>query len=343
MMNRKFKERFNKLKKDCMWKACFHKDENCSEKIIKAHSIQNNRVLNKISENGHVYMFDAHIDYNQGLVTKMKEEGRGKATTFTGFCGYHDKKIFEPIEDYDFVPGNKEQEFLYAYRALAKEYHAKKTTTEMYRRMLEIINSGNEEKIHSFFSLVSKQTPVTLVAIENMLNGSYIGSLDAEQRLEKYKQQFNSYLDNSNYSELVTEVIVFQKEYHLAVSSMIFIEKDLLGNTINDLSDFDTALAPLFITIFPQNEKTYVLMSYLSRNRRRYKFIRKQILSLNENKVKSILSNIILKYVENFTVSPKKWRELEGGIENQLGREYIDSAFRLNKELNTDSQLNIFL
>lgn len=41
------------LKNEAHIKQCLHpnKDE-CDEKIIKAHAIQNNRILNKISENG---------------------------------------------------------------------------------------------------------------------------------------------------------------------------------------------------------------------------------------------------------------------------------------------------
>lgn len=66
--------------------------------------------------------------------------GRKKATTFTGFCDYHDSKIFSPIENEDYVEENKEQEFLFAYRALAYEHHANKSIIDYYKHIANFID-----------------------------------------------------------------------------------------------------------------------------------------------------------------------------------------------------------
>lgn len=68
----------------------------CSEKIIKAHSIQNNKILNKISTKGEVFMPCPKADNPFKVMTKY---GRKEATVFTGFCKYHDKVVFQAIED----------------------------------------------------------------------------------------------------------------------------------------------------------------------------------------------------------------------------------------------------
>ena len=40
-------------------KQCLHPNQDeCDQKIIKAHAIQNNRILNKIAEEGHVITID---------------------------------------------------------------------------------------------------------------------------------------------------------------------------------------------------------------------------------------------------------------------------------------------
>ena len=45
------------MRKKSRIKECIHPDKaHCSERIIGAHSIQNNKILSKISDNGHVYM-----------------------------------------------------------------------------------------------------------------------------------------------------------------------------------------------------------------------------------------------------------------------------------------------
>ncbi|MCK5709932.1 MAG: hypothetical protein KAI07_05275, partial [Deltaproteobacteria bacterium] len=100
-------------------RECFHKDDKCSSKIIEAHSIQRNRVLKNISDDGHIMMFQM-ITNNKEAKWKPEERGLNKATVFSGFCEYHERKIFKPIDLYDYEEDNEEQEFLFAYRALAK-------------------------------------------------------------------------------------------------------------------------------------------------------------------------------------------------------------------------------
>ena len=80
-----FPELYRNLRKETRIKQCLHPDKgSCSEKIIKAHSIQNNKILKKISSNGFVYMPRPKSDNPFAVITKY---GRKEATTFTGFCG----------------------------------------------------------------------------------------------------------------------------------------------------------------------------------------------------------------------------------------------------------------
>ena len=110
------------LKNEAHIKQCLHpnKDE-CDEKIIKAHAIQKNRILNKISENGMIISMDGV----QHLIFQTAEtKGRKIATVFTGFCKYHDKILFQEIEDKPFTCTSK-QLFLLTYRTMAWHYHKK--------------------------------------------------------------------------------------------------------------------------------------------------------------------------------------------------------------------------
>jgi len=43
----------------------------------------------------------------------------------------HDTNIFLPIEQRNYTPGEFQQEFLFAYRAYAREYHVKLEQTLM--------------------------------------------------------------------------------------------------------------------------------------------------------------------------------------------------------------------
>lgn len=108
-------------------KKCWHPeagDATCkidtSGKIIisAAHSIQNNGVLSKIAEDGHVmgYILD-----DIGFGGKLK--GKKLASIFWGFCNNHDS-IFNPIETQPYV-GSEEQHFLFAYRGFVVAAHKK--------------------------------------------------------------------------------------------------------------------------------------------------------------------------------------------------------------------------
>ena len=91
-----------------------------SGKIIvsAAHSIQNNGVLSKIVENGHVMGYDMNKGEFDG-----KQLGKNYASIFWGFCNNHDS-IFRPIEINPFT-GTAEQNFLFAYRGFVVSSHKK--------------------------------------------------------------------------------------------------------------------------------------------------------------------------------------------------------------------------
>lgn len=107
-------------------KYCFHPEKcKCSPNIVKAHSVQKERVLAQLEElvngNNLIYTLDEVAD-NDFTINGLNPIGKKKASIFTGFCGYHDKFLFKSIEDREFL-GSTEQLFFFAYRAFAHGYH----------------------------------------------------------------------------------------------------------------------------------------------------------------------------------------------------------------------------
>lgn len=120
------------IKRESQIKRCLHPNSSeCSDRIVKAHAIQNNRILNKIGESGMVVTMDGTMHH---LFQTSDMKGRSIATTFTGFCSYHDKTVFQEIEDKEFVASEK-QIFLITYRTMAWHYHKNR-----YRLMLPVSN-----------------------------------------------------------------------------------------------------------------------------------------------------------------------------------------------------------
>lgn len=132
-----------KKKSVCWSKKCWHPNagpaicyhDNKGRIIISAaHSIQNNGVLNKIVENGHVMTFD----YNRKSLTQSKPLGRKIASVFFGFCNKHDG-IFDPIDSENYER-REIQKFLYAYRAFVVSSHLK-------LEISSVMNFGNQSDI----------------------------------------------------------------------------------------------------------------------------------------------------------------------------------------------------
>ena len=114
---------------------CMHKDGMCHSEIIKAHSIQNNKILSKIAYNGHVYTVDFNQNKFNGL--DLKKCGKKEATIATCFCKYHDVELFKDIELVDYQYKDK-QNFLYAYRAFSKYYYDRIVGLDDTRTMFKI-------------------------------------------------------------------------------------------------------------------------------------------------------------------------------------------------------------
>lgn len=86
--------------------------------VSAAHSIQNNGVLSKIVEKGHVMSYILDKGDFDG-----KQIGKNHASIFWGFCNTHDS-IFAPIETSPYT-GTPEQHFLFAYRGFVVSSHKK--------------------------------------------------------------------------------------------------------------------------------------------------------------------------------------------------------------------------
>ncbi|MBT3865820.1 hypothetical protein HOF78_01810 [Candidatus Woesearchaeota archaeon] len=270
-----FSKLSTKLKRKSDTRECLHpnKDE-CDKKIIKAHSIQNNKILNKISEDGDIIQIN---NCGAELV------GRGKATTFKGFCSKHDSALFLPIEQIDFEPKNEEQCFLYAYRSIAKEIMAKKSVISEMKEFIKI--KGNNYP-----------------SINNLIMGNEVGLND----LGKIKEKLDHCLINSKFGGIKTKLVILDRDYSVAVSSCFYPVYDFKGKMINNLEDYKSIPQPMIFTIFPQNGKTYILLSYLSNDSKMEEFT-KQMSEFSDAEVNTVVNNLIVLYCENFVLSPKKW------------------------------------
>lgn len=111
-------KRTSRRKYECLYPSC-------SETAIKSHSQQRLGALRAISENGSVYS----IQKNQYQVLKglpdpplMVRTGISAASTFDGFCSYHDRTLFKPLETRPLKVENRGQAVLLLLRTFCYEF-----------------------------------------------------------------------------------------------------------------------------------------------------------------------------------------------------------------------------
>lgn len=273
----------------------------CEEPTIRAHSISNERLLRKLSKDGHVM----HFNRNTSDWGSLVETGRGAATTFRGFCSKHDE-IFHPIDNEDYVVGNVEQEYLFAFRAAAKEFTTRKAM--VHATDTRLVNNQEQEFPLDNFGLAM---------MDDFKQGFAMGLEDQKNTRGVFIDTF----DKGKYNVLETAVLEIGEELPIAVSSTFNLELDYDGSLINDVSParYGTRMKPCFLTIFPQNGKTYGLISYFRKDKKSYGFL-KNLDSLDDSEKKVILSNLLTSYTENFVAEPTYW----GLLSNETNEKYSE-------------------
>ena len=279
----KLQENYKKIRRASRIKQCLHPDKDaCSEKIVGAHSLQNNKILKKISDNGIVYMPCPKAD-NPFL--PMTEYGRKEATVFTGFCGYHDKILFQPIEDNLFTK-SVEQIFLYTYRSFAVEYHKKQEVVNMQQNIF-----------------AKKPSLLCMPKEDNPFGGMQMAIND----FGPVKEKFDKALLDGNYDILTSVVWEFNQSVNFAGTGFEAMSRDLKGNKIQDLSKQQILAKHIFVMVFPETEKTYCIISWLKENDDIFSGYYRQLQELNEQQKKNYINNLLPMISENIAINPKAW------------------------------------
>lgn len=287
-------ETYKKVRKEARIKQCLHpQKEKCSEKIIGAHSIQNNKIIKSLSSNGMVYMPCPKTD---NPFAPMTVYGRKEATVFTGFCGYHDKLIFQPIEDGKFDK-SIQHIFLYTYRCFAIEYHKKQEVINMEKVMFKI-----------------KPSLANMPDEENPYRGMHM-AIDDFQRV---REIFDEALLTEKYDVLSSVVWEFNQISKFAGTGFEAMTYDLKGNKIQDLMNFKIPAKHIFVMVFPEEDKTYCIISWLKENDDFFTLYKQQLSSLSEEKKKNYINNLLPMISENIVVNPESWDNWEEYKRNEF-------------------------
>jgi len=305
--SKEFNNKFSK--RICSSPDSFHQD--CSKKIIKAHTVPKSSSLKAIAKDGHVLGLKMNLESifkNKGK-PRLEKIGVNTASTFNGFCKIHDDNIFAPIEKEAFI-NSPEQCFLLSYRAFAKEYYAKNSVSEIdsLRHQADKGKSIDDQmaiQMQNFMFDISTRTAL----------------LD----LAHHKEFFDLALENNDYSDARAVVFTFESPPPVMVSGGVNPDYDFNGDLLQDLMELECRLDSIYVTSFYDGTKGKVVLSWLEHCHDTCQKLIESLFQKNPNDIVTFLVQYIAKNFENTFVSPNWWESLDGADKTNFQALFADT------------------
>jgi hypothetical protein len=259
---------------------CLEPSETCKAPAIRAHSVQNAAVMDLLHRAGHVKVLTHDFHDADSFALIWRDVGRNLATTFEGFCSTHDAALFALIDTQALELTNREQLFLYAYRAVARELHALMEATArtqiLYQQRIEAgIDKGNEPEAAG------------ILALEHGMNmySAY-----------EYKTALDQALQDGNFDVLTHEIVRLAPQAPAIAASVFF---DL------DTRRYQEEPPRASLNIFPvSTTETVAIFSFTDADAEPVREYIHDIFTSNGGYQKYLISRILLLHAENFVVSP---------------------------------------
>ncbi len=297
-----FNKNFGQYKQLRTIKECFyHKKEECNGKIKQAHSIQRNKRLSIIDEeidgNKVLYTFTEFEIGKEEFIKKLVPIGKGKASTFFGFCDYHDTSLFSEIENKEFDDSDKHC-FLHSYRSFAHSYHRKMEE----KKGNSVINPINKDYSENFN--------------QSLLKGNELAMKD----LNFHKKFLDSWIENNEFDQLEYYSVTLPGLYPIACSSLISPFFSLNGQPINNHDNPDIPWSPIMLTVLPDFTQTIIIFACFPNDKNGILFL-DELAELNDYQFKRAVSTSLIYYAENTFFSPLIWEKLGKKGQKLLCRE----------------------
>ena len=266
----------------------------CSGQIVKAHTVQKNGGLSKIARKGHVYGFRYELsDLEKGKLPTAKLMGINVASTFTGFCSYHDNLIFEPIEKQPFQ-NSLQQIFLLGYRAISLEFFSKKAQSELRSFSLGLDKGKSvEEQIY----------------VQDFVQTYYAGVLRGLNELQYHKTIYDQAMLSSDFSKVYYYTILLDQTPDLMCSGAIQVDYDFNGKILQDLATVNIRDVVTF-SLISSNSGGAAVFSWLGKSLACLNLI-KSLHAFSDSDIPHAILRFCLDSFENVYVSPYWWESLD--------------------------------
>ena len=295
------------IKKTYSKRYCLHPDaspQTCKGNIIKAHTIQRNGGLTRIAREGHVYSCIRHHSSLAPSLYIEKEPnlvGIGQASTFTGFCSYHDNIFFTPIEKESFV-GSARQVALLGYRAISHELFMKNADMSLTptKRDLDRGLSPPAQQVHQMW-----------------VSDHQSGVAKATEELSELKRLHDQMLLNDDFGDMSYYILSFEESPEFLCNAIHQSTHDFRGNRIQELGHLDRPAQWLHFSLIATDSGGAAVFSWLRKHKKSEEFIT-TLDELADVELPRAIVRFTFEFFENTYFSPEWWERLDRSVRVNL-------------------------
>lgn len=290
---KEFNRMMQKIHSEANIKDCFHPSkEKCVLPIKSAHSLQKQGSLRFLEKDkkGNKYLYvhtEREHNFNHNFFD-LKATGRKAATTFDGFCDYHDTELFKVIENEPEITdiNSDEHLFLHTYRSMAIACHRKFEEWKFY-------NSDDSEMLNF---LNKSYTPRQLFEIKLAVS-------TALDDLKNPIELINKWILNNQYSEF--EYLAFEYPYTIPIGCAAYITPHQMpSGKMIPMTDVSKEQSSILTTVLPFSNRSIVILAAFPDDIMGCEYL-EQIDSIKyEIKQQKFLSYFLFDGAENVVVSP---------------------------------------
>lgn len=295
-------ERFNKPYEQG---HCFHPGASastCKGKTIKAHTIRRNGDLKGIARDGEVNSCLVHgkffDDSRRDPLGKPHLVGVGKASTFAGFCSWHDDQLFAPLEK-DSFKASPMQIALLGYRAICHEIYLKECALAQSNLRCELdkgyppLLQLETQKQHQLFN----------VALAKGI-----------EEIESMRDLYARMLSNDRFEDLHYYVVEFGKKPEVVCNATRQATHDFRGQQLFDLRDFDREPSQMAFGLFRTDIGGAAVFSWPEGHKDSEQLIA-TLDELPDTQLPHAILRFAFEFAENTYFSPEWWDSLPKAVQ----------------------------
>lgn len=258
--------------KECMFPGC-------TLKRINSHILQKKGILDKIAVLSHVWEY-SRLDFFQEDYQSFKRLGLNQAFSFPCFCEKHDGEIFKEIEQNNIDALSYKQLLLFNIRTILNEIYRKEVLGIFYEELLKLEPNN--------------------INLKHSLKGNNLGITDTKYYEDKMWEDIMTNSENFIFN------FCFKEQKEIVLSSIFShetTENYIKNNGLERFSD-------ILINYFPYKDKCLLILGYLKEDERKIKPYVNMIMSFNQKKFETQLTNLLLFRCENWVCSDSIYKQI---------------------------------